>query len=417
MRTDAIEFLKGVEIFRDLGKECLAKVAAVCEEKRFSRGSVVYSAGDVPDYFYILRNGAVSHPSLLGPPPSREGVVREPGDLFGLAAVVEEMKQRVFTVECLQETTVYAIRGARLLEILKMEPGAGYAVMRRLAGLMAKAEGFVPARSGGLGIRDAGKIYDPEGVHVVAVEDCSFDVPAGGICVVVGPSGCGKTTLLNAIAGFDSLTSGEVRLDGEVIAAPGRELEPGPDRIVVFQQGALFPWKTVLDNVVYGPVIQKRMSRPEAGEQARTLMAKVGLSGIESQYPGEISSGMRRRVEIVRALINDPKILLLDEPFRALDALTKSVMHEYLLELYDLSHKTIFFITHDLEEAIFLADLVVVMTTRPGRVKKLINVDLPRPRTYQMLSAKRFLEFKQEAIEGVHEEALKAFEAGERELA
>ncbi len=173
----------------------------------------------------------------------------------------------------------------------------------------------------------------------------------------------------------------------------------------------------MLDNVTYGPVIQKKMSRKEAEAQARALMEKVGLAGIEAQYPGEISSGMRRRVEIVRALINDPKILLLDEPFRALDALTKSVMHEYLLELYDLSHKTIFFITHDLEEAIFLADLVVVMTTRPGRVKKLITVDLPRPRTYRTLTSPRFLGLKQETIEGVHEEALKAFEAGERELA
>ena len=173
----------------------------------------------------------------------------------------------------------------------------------------------------------------------------------------------------------------------------------------------------MLDNVIYGPVIQKKMSRKEAEAQARALMEKVGLAGIGAQYPGEISSGMRRRVEIVRALINDPKILLLDEPFRALDALTKSVMHEYLLELYDLSHKTIFFITHDLEEAIFLGDLVVVMTTRPGRVKKLITVDLPRPRTYRMLASPRFLELKQETIEGVHEEALKAFEAGERELA
>jgi NitT/TauT family transport system ATP-binding protein len=415
--NETARFLRGVEIFRDLGDDCLARIAAVAEERRFPRGTVVYRVGDVPDAVYVLRSGAVSHPSLLGPRNHPDGVVRQPGDLFGLAAVVEEMKRRIFTVECLEDTVVLAIPGARLLELLKRDPSTGYAVMQGFAGLMARAEGFVPAATGGLSIRHAGKIYDPEGVHVVAVEDCSFEVPAGEICVVVGPSGCGKTTLLNTIAGFDHLTSGEIHLDGQPIAAPGRELRPGPDRIVVFQHGALFPWKTVLDNVVYGPVIQRRMSRREAEAQARTLMEKVGLAGIEAQYPGEISSGMRRRVEIVRALINDPKILLLDEPFRALDALTKSVMHEYLLELYDLSRKTIFFITHDLEEAIFLGDLVVVMTTRPGRVKKLIRVDLPRPRGYQLLSSRRFLALKQEAIEGVHEEALKAFEAGERELA
>jgi NitT/TauT family transport system ATP-binding protein len=413
----SVELLRRVEIFKDLGADCLGRVAAAAEERRFARGQVVYRAGDLPDYLYVLKEGAVSHPSVLGGLSPDAGVVRTPGELFGLAAVVEEMRRRVFTVEALEDCVVYAVPGARLREILKMDAATGYAVMQRFAGLMAKAEGFVPARSGGLSIRRAGKIYDPEGVHVMAVEDCTFDVPAGGICVVVGTSGCGKTTLLNAIAGFDHLTSGEIILDGTVIAAPGRDLKPGPDRIVVFQHGALFPWKTVLQNVVYGPVVQAKMSRRDSEIQARALMDKVGLSGIETQYPGEISSGMRRRVEIVRALINDPKILLLDEPFRALDALTKSVMHEYLLELYDLAHKTIFFITHDLEEAIFLADLVVVMTTRPGRVKKLITVDLPRPRTYRLLTSKRFLELKQQAIEGVHEEALKAFEAGERELA
>ncbi len=328
MTEALLAFLARVEIFKDLGRDTLARIAAVCEEKRFPRGAVVYRAGEVPEHFYILWEGAVSHPSLLGARDSTDGLVRVTGDLFGIAAVVEEMKRRVFTVECLEDTTVYAINGARLREILKTDPSAGYSVMQRFAGLMAKAEGFVPARRGGLSIRGAGKIYDPEGVHVVAVEDCSFEVPPGGICVVVGPSGCGKTTLLNTIAGFDDLTAGEIHLDGRLIAAPGRELKPGPDRIVVFQHGALFPWKTVLDNVTYGPVIQGKMSRKEAAAQARTLMEKVGLAGIESQYPGEISSGMRRRVEIVRALINDPKILLLDEPFRALDALTKSVMHD-----------------------------------------------------------------------------------------
>jgi NitT/TauT family transport system ATP-binding protein len=414
---DLLTFLAGVEIFKDLGRETLARIAGLCEEKRFARGAVVYRTGDPPELFYILQQGAVSHPSLLSTRRSADGLVRAPGDLFGLAAVVERMDRRVFTVQCLEDCRVLAINGARLREILKLDPDTGYAVMQRFAGLMAAIEGVLPAPTGGLSIRQAGKIYDPDGVHVVAVDDCSFEVPAGGICVVVGPSGCGKTTLLNAIAGFDHLTSGQIHLDGTLIAAPGKDLKPGSDRIVVFQHGALFPWKTVLENVTYGPVIQRKMSRRDAETEARTLMEKVGLAGIEGQYPGEISSGMRRRVEIVRALINDPKILLLDEPFRALDALTKSVMHEYLLELYDLSRKTIFFITHDLEEAIFLADLVVIMTTRPGRVKKLITVDLPRPRTYRMLSSSRFLALKQETIEGVHEEALKAFEAGERELA
>jgi NitT/TauT family transport system ATP-binding protein len=143
----------------------------------------------------------------------------------------------------------------------------------------------------------------------------------------------------------------------------------------------------------------------------------MGLHGILHCYPSEISSGMRRRVEIARAMMNNPKVLLMDEPYRAMDALTKTIMHKNLLDVYDKSNKTVFFITHDLEEAIFLGTRVVVMTTRPGRIKKVIDVDLPRPRDFRILSSERYLELKQEAIESVHEEAKKAFEAGERELA
>ncbi|HHN64882.1 MAG TPA: ATP-binding cassette domain-containing protein, partial [Nitrospirae bacterium] len=179
----------------------------------------------------------------------------------------------------------------------------------------------------------------------------------------------------------------------------------------------LFPWKTVLDNVIYGPVIQKKMSREEAIETARDKLSRLGLKEIENVYPGQLSSGMQRRVEIVRALINNPLVLLLDEPFRGMDSVTKSASHEALLELYDIFHKTIYFITHDLEEAIFLSDTVVVMTTRPGKIRMTIKVDLPRPRDYRMLSTPRFLELKEMAKDAVHEEALKAFQRGERELA
>jgi len=270
---------------------------------------------------------------------------------------------------------------------------------------------------GALSIRNVGKVYDPDGAGVIALDDISLEIGAGELCVVVGPSGCGKTTLLNCIAGFDTVSAGEISMDGVVLAAPGRKLAPGADRMVVFQAGALFPWKTVLWNITCGPVLSGRLSRSGAEEQARALLARVGLAGIERQYPGELSGGMKRRVEIIRALLNEPRVLLLDEPFRALDALTKIVMHEALLELFDLSHKTIVFITHDLEEAIFLGDRVAVMTTRPGRVKKLITIDLPRPRDYRLLTTARYRELKQEALEAIHEEALKAFVAGERELA
>jgi len=273
------------------------------------------------------------------------------------------------------------------------------------------------AETGALSIRDVGKIYDPEGVHVEALADCSMEIASGDFVAIVGPSGCGKSTLLNIMAGFDNLTSGEILLDGQPLATLDRAPSPGPDRVVVFQHGALFPWKTVLENVVYGPVTQGGMNFSRASERAREMLARVGLNSIEESYPGQLSSGMQRRVEITRALINNPKILLLDEPYRAMDTVTKAASHQYLLELYDMTRKTIFFITHDLDEALYLSDTVHIMTSRPGYIKKSMTVDLPRPREYAMTTSTRFLEMKSELMDAVHQEAVKAFQAGEREMA
>ena len=272
------------------------------------------------------------------------------------------------------------------------------------------------AKQGAIRIEDVVKIYDPDGAAVMAVDHCSLDIPAGEICMIVGPSGCGKTTLLNAIAGFHSITSGKIFLDGKLLCGPGKpQADPGSDRIVVFQNGALFPWKTNLDNVAFGPLMQGKMGKKEIYEKARSMMADAGLSGTENNYPGEVSSGLRRRVEIVRALMNDPKVLLFDEPYRALDSLTKSVMHEALLEIYYKNKVTIFFITHDLEEAIFLGHKLVIMTTRPCRPKKIIDVDIPHPRDYSVLTSPRFRQLMDETVELVHEEAKKSFASGEKE--
>ena len=271
---------------------------------------------------------------------------------------------------------------------------------------------------GAISIRNVTKIYDPEGVNVMAVDNCSMEIEAGEVCMIVGPSGCGKTTLLNAIAGFHSITSGEILVDGELLCGPSKPLATqGADRIVVFQNGALFPWKTLAQNVAYGPIVQGAMSKKRAMEKAYHMLAEAGLADFGDKYPGEVSSGMARRAEIVRALINDPKVLLLDEPYRAMDALTKSIMHEALLEMYDRTRVTIFFITHDLEEAIFLGDNVHVVTTRPCRLKKTVKVTIPRPRNYERLSSEAFRLLLEEVQDAVHEEAVKAFQLGERELA
>jgi len=272
------------------------------------------------------------------------------------------------------------------------------------------------ATQGAIRIEDVVKIYDPDGAAVMAVDHCSLDIPAGEICMIVGPSGCGKTTLLNAIAGFHSITSGKIFLDGKLLCGPDKpQADAGSDRIVVFQNGALFPWKTNIDNVAFGPLMQGKMGKKEIYDKARSMMADAGLSGTEHNYPGEVSSGLRRRVEIVRALMNDPKVLLFDEPYRALDSLTKSVMHEALLEIYYKNKVTIFFITHDLEEAIFLGHRMVIMTTRPCRPKKILDVDIPHPRDYSVLTSPRFRQLMDETVELVHEEARKSFAAGEKE--
>jgi NitT/TauT family transport system ATP-binding protein len=274
-----------------------------------------------------------------------------------------------------------------------------------------------PSRRGKISIQNVSKVYDPDGAKVLAVDDCSMEIEAGEFCVVVGPSGCGKTTLLNAIAGFHGISSGEILLDGQVLCDTSKKAAPGSDRIVVFQNGALFPWFTVIENVTFGPVVQGGISDKQARDKAREMLSQMGLQGIENNYPSEISSGMRRRVEIARAMMNDPSVLLLDEPFRAMDALTKTVVHQFLLDVYDKSKKTIFFITHDLEEAIFLGSKVYIMTTRPAKIKTVLDVDIPRPRDFRVLSSSSYIRLKKECIEAVHEEALKAFAAGEREMA
>jgi NitT/TauT family transport system ATP-binding protein len=260
-----------------------------------------------------------------------------------------------------------------------------------------------------------GKVY---GETVVALEDCSLEIAAGEFLALVGPSGCGKSTLLNILAGFDHPSRGTVTLDGAPLASADRAAHPGPDRIVVFQEGALFPWKTVLDNVTYGLKVQRQTAPEEARTRALDMLARCGgLDRVAHQFPGQISSGMQRRVELVRALINDPRMLLLDEPFRAMDTVSKGRMHQHLLDIHAQFPKTVFFITHDLEEAILLADTVAVMTTRPGRIRSRVAVDLPRPRHARMIASERFVALKEQLIAAVHEEALKAFERGERELA
>jgi NitT/TauT family transport system ATP-binding protein len=272
-----------------------------------------------------------------------------------------------------------------------------------------------PAR-GAIRFEAVAKAYASRDAEVLAVDHCSFDIAAGEICAVVGPSGCGKTTLLGALAGFHGIDSGSIHLDDRLLCGPGHpRADVGPDRVVVFQNGALFPWKTNLENVAFGPIVQGRLSRREALDKAAALLDDAGLGDALHAYPGETSSGARRRVEIARALMTDPTVLLLDEPFRALDALTKSVMHEALLEAHARHPATLFFITHDLNEAVFLGDRVVILTARPCCPKHILRIDIPPPRTQALVTEPRFRALVREVTELALEEARRALEANDRE--
>jgi ABC-type nitrate/sulfonate/bicarbonate transport system ATPase subunit len=237
--------------------------------------------------------------------------------------------------------------------------------------------------------------------RVLAVESFDLSVAQREFVAILGPSGCGKSTVLNMVAGFDRPTSGRVLAAGEPVG------EPSPRRAVVFQEPALFPWLSVFENVVFGP---KTQGQPAAEYRARAaqIIEQVGLAGFESHYPAELSGGMRQRVGIARVLIMQPQVLLMDEPFGSLDAQTRSLMQELLLAVWERHHQTVLFITHDIEEALLLADRVCVMTARPGRVKKTIQVDIPRPRAIEVTTTPDFNRLRREVFALIREESQRA---------
>ena len=219
--------------------------------------------------------------------------------------------------------------------------------------------------------------FDPyAGKHVIAVRDVSLCVNQGEFVAIVGPSGCGKTTILNMIAGFLPNTGGDILLDGKPVTGPG------PERGVVFQSFALFPWKTVLDNVGFGPKM-RGLAKPECDRIAREYLALAGLTDAAERYPNELSGGMQQRVGLVRALANNPEVLLMDEPFASVDAQTRMTLQEELTRIWEERRPTILFITHDVAEAVFLADRVIVLSK--GLVLKELAIDLPRPRSWDAL--------------------------------
>jgi NitT/TauT family transport system ATP-binding protein len=229
-----------------------------------------------------------------------------------------------------------------------------------------------------------------------ALGPIDLQLPQNEFFAVVGPSGCGKSTLLRVVAGLEKPTTGRVLLDGQPVT------RPGPDRGMVFQSYTLFPWLTVEQNILFGA--------HATPERARDLIARVGLRGFERHYPKMLSGGMQQRTALARALANDPKILLLDEPFGALDNQTRALMQELLLGIWEADRKTVLFVTHDIDEAIFMANRVAVLSARPGRIKADVRIELSHPRHYTMKTTPEFSAYKARLTEEIRAEALKALE-------
>jgi NitT/TauT family transport system ATP-binding protein len=256
--------------------------------------------------------------------------------------------------------------------------------------------GAAPGRSVKIRVDGVSKIFGGGGRGAVtALDVVNADIASEEIVCLLGPSGCGKSTLLNIIAGFDAPTTGTVSVGGRLVE------RPGPDRAMVFQTPALFPWLTVKANIELG-VKCRGVPRSEYEENSSEYISAMGLEGFEHHYPYQLSGGMRQRVSIARALLGKPDVLLLDEPFGALDAQTRLTMQELLLQMWDRFRPTIVFVTHDVEEAVFLANRILLMSARPGRMRDEIPVPLARPRSFEVLTSDEFVAIKKDLLTRVH---------------
>jgi NitT/TauT family transport system ATP-binding protein len=249
-------------------------------------------------------------------------------------------------------------------------------------------------------LKNVTKVFGKNAERVVALENVSLEIGMNRFTTIVGPSGCGKSTLLYLLAGFEKPTSGEILKDGKPIEGPG------PDRGFVFQDFALFPWRTVLGNVMFG-LASNGYSKKQAKEIAMNYIDLVNLNGFEHTYPHKLSGGMKQRVAIARALAYDPEVLLMDEPFGSLDAQTKKYMQGELVKIWEKLKKTVVFVTHSVIEAVYLSDVIVVLSARPGTVKAVLDVDIPRPRNY---TGKQYLQVRKEVLGCLEEEVQKEIE-------
>lgn len=254
---------------------------------------------------------------------------------------------------------------------------------------------------GSISITSVTKRFQAGDSAVTALDDVNVTVQEKEFVTLVGASGCGKSTLLNLIAGFEMPTVGQIVVDGQSVKGPG------PDRGVVFQQTALFPWLSVEDNIAFGLSLRANRGKGDRQHVVERMLQRTGLSAFRNRRPAELSGGMRQRAAIASVLAINPSILLMDEPFGALDSLTRSLMQDFLLEIWEEQRKTVVLVTHDIDEAIYLADKAVVMTAHPGRIREVIEINLPRPRRYEMRSESAFIKLRDHVTAFVRTEAMK----------
>jgi len=269
----------------------------------------------------------------------------------------------------------------------------------------------IKAESSEMRVSGVSKSYGDKAFQVDVVKGCSFKIERSKLTVMIGPSGCGKSTLIRLLAGFESPTEGSITIDGKKVHGPSR------DRLVVFQETALFPWMSTYENIMYGPKARGENNKTSR-KRCEFLLDKVGLTRFREKYPSQLSGGMQRRAELARAMINDPRVMILDEPFRGLDHMTKELMWEYYARLFEESGRTNFFVTTDIDEAIYLADRLIIMTNRPTRVRTVLEVDWERPRKLNdLVENDKVNHIKMEAMKILHEEAMKSFASGSKAAA
>lgn len=258
-----------------------------------------------------------------------------------------------------------------------------------------------------LELKEVSRSYGLPWAKETVISQLSMNIPCQQMTVVVGPSGCGKSTLINLIAGFEKPDQGEILLNQQPIKGASHE------RMVVFQESALMPWLTVYENVIFGPKLRKELTLIEISQEANHLIEKVGLTAFAHKYPSQLSGGMQRRAELARALINRPQLMLMDEPFRGLDAMSRELMQDFFIRLFEETKNTCLFVTSEIEEAILLADQLVILSNRPANVREVLTINLPRPRSLEMLASPEAYVYKRQAFEILYEEALKNFKTTE----